>query len=277
MKYREGMSSSRSSGKQHSGHSSSRPRGRKPSAGSQRNGGPCWLAGLHAVQAVLENPHRTILRILLTETAAQELETRMQRSLPPETERVDRTQLERFLGSDMVHQGAAVLVEPLEAVALEDALERSGPVLVLDQVTDPRNVGAILRSAAAFGAACVVMQDRHAPPESAVLAKAASGALEHVPVVRVVNLSRTIVQLKEAGLWAIGLDAGGSVLDGSALGGRRAALVLGAEGDGLRRLTRESCDEISGLKMAGGMESLNVSVAASVALYEVVRTVSTAG
>uniref|UniRef100_A0A6P4FML2 23S rRNA (Guanosine-2'-O-)-methyltransferase RlmB-like n=1 Tax=Drosophila rhopaloa TaxID=1041015 RepID=A0A6P4FML2_DRORH len=167
-----------------------------------------------------------------------------------------------------VHQGVAVLVEPLEAVAIEDALERPGPVLVLDQVTDPRNVGAILRSAAAFGASCVVMQDRNAPEEGAALAKAASGALEVVPLVRVVNLARCLETLKQNDCWVVGLDAGGGRLEGSSLQGRRAALVLGSEGDGLRRLTRENCDEIAGLHMPGTMESLNVSVAAAIGLYE---------
>ncbi|GBR01433.1 hypothetical protein AOE01nite_01280 [Acetobacter oeni] len=226
---------------------------------------------MHAAQAVLENPKRTVLRVLLSAEVHEEFARRLSVTLPPDAERADRAQFSALLGSEAVHQGVAILVEPLEAMDLEDALERPGPVLVLDQVTDPRNVGAILRSAAAFGAACVVMQDRHAPDESAALAKAASGALEVVPLVRVVNLSRCIDTLKQHDIWTIGLDAGGSRLDGSSLGGRRAALVLGSEGDGLRRLTREGCDEISGLYMPGTMESLNVSIAAAIGLYELAR------
>ena len=142
---------------------------------------------------------------------------------------------------------------------------------MLDQVTDPLNIGATLRSAAAFGAAGVVLQDRNAPEETGVMAKAASGALETVPLLRAVNLARTLVALKAAGLWVVGLDAGAPALRGTSLDGRRAVLVLGAEGDGMRRLVRETCDELAGLAMPGLMESLNVSAAATLALYELTR------
>ncbi|GBQ94973.1 ribosomal large subunit 23S rRNA methyltransferase SpoU [Acetobacter nitrogenifigens DSM 23921 = NBRC 105050] len=224
------------------------------------------------MQAALENPARTILRVLLTTEARPDFIERLSTPLPASVETTDRAHLAALLGAETVHQGVAALVEPLEAMDLEDALERPGPILVLDQVTDPRNVGAILRSAAAFGAACIVMQDRHAPDEGTALAKAASGALEIVPLIRVVNLARSLETLKRQDIWTIGLDAGGSRLNGSSLGGRRAALVLGSEGDGLRRLTREACDEIAGVYMPGHMESLNVSVAAAVGLYELIRT-----
>jgi 23S rRNA (guanosine2251-2'-O)-methyltransferase len=150
-------------------------------------------------------------------------------------------------------------------------LERAGPLIVLDQVTDPRNIGAILRSAAAFGVAAVITQDRNAPEETGAMAKAASGALETVPLLRAVNIARTLIALKAAGIWVVGLDAGGGALAGPTLADRRIALVLGAEGEGLRRLTRETCDEIAGLAMKGAMESLNVSAAAAVALYELAR------
>ncbi|MFM7416436.1 MAG: 23S rRNA (guanosine(2251)-2'-O)-methyltransferase RlmB, partial [Alphaproteobacteria bacterium] len=167
----------------------------------------------------------------------------------------------------------ALLVEPLEAVALEDAIAASdGPVLLLDQVTDPRNVGAILRSAAAFGAACVVLQDRHAPPETGALARAASGALDIVPVVREVNLSRAIASLQKAGFWVMGLAGDATrTLAEACPKDRRVALVLGAEDAGLRRLQRETCDELVRLPITQAMESLNVAAAAAVALYEVVR------
>jgi 23S rRNA (guanosine2251-2'-O)-methyltransferase len=172
----------------------------------------------------------------------------------------------------VAHQGVALLADVLAPPSLAAVLERSGPIVVLDQVSDPRNVGAILRSAAAFGAAAVVTQDRNAPEETGALAKAASGALETVPLLRAVNVARTLIALKAAGCWVVGLDAAGGVpLAGPSLASRRVALVLGAEGDGLRRLTRETCDELARLDMPGPMESLNVAAAAAVALYEIRR------
>jgi 23S rRNA (guanosine2251-2'-O)-methyltransferase len=158
---------------------------------------------------------------------------------------------------------------------MQQVLDREGPVLVLDQVSDPRNVGAILRSAAVFGACAVITQDRNAPEESGALAKAASGALERIPLLRAVNIARTLVALKAAGCWVVGLDASGAALSGPALSQRRVALVLGSEGEGMRRLTRETCDELAGIPMMGGggsaIDSLNVSAAATVALYELAR------
>lgn len=233
--------------------------------------GSVWLHGLHPVAAALANPARRLKRLLLTEEAEATLQARLPHPWPLAAERADRAKLDHLLGRDTVHQGAALLADLLAPPALSAVLERPGPVLVLDQVVDPRNVGAVLRSAAAFGAACVITQDRNAPEETGVLAKAASGALEHIPLLRAVNLARTLVALKAAGLWVIGLDSGGAPLRGTPLAERRVALVLGAEGAGLRRLTRETCDEIAGLAMPGLMESLNVSAAATVALYELSR------
>ena len=233
--------------------------------------GAIWLYGLHAVAAALANPARRLRHLVLTEEAQQALERRQAPPWPLPPEQVDRPRLDHLLGRDIAHQGAALLADPLPTPSLQQALERPGPLVVLDQVTDPRNVGAILRSAAAFGVATVITQDRNAPEETGALAKAASGALETIPLLRAVNIARTLIALKAAGIWTVGLDTGGAPLSGPALAGRRIALVLGAEGEGLRRLTRETCDEVAGLHMPGKMESLNVSAAASIALYELTR------
>ncbi|MGC8468743.1 MAG: TrmH family RNA methyltransferase [Acetobacteraceae bacterium] len=236
-------------------------------------GGAVWLYGTHAVAAALANPHRRLRRLMLTEEAEAALAARLPRPWALSAERVERARIDQLLGRETVHQGAALLADPLAPPALAQVLERPGPVLVLDQVADPRNVGAILRTAAAFAAAAVIGQDRHAPEETGALAKAASGALETMPFLRAVNLARTLVALRAAGFWVVGLDgAAQQALSGPALRARRVALVLGAEGEGLRRLTRETCDELAALPMPGGMESLNVSAAAAVALYELGRS-----
>lgn len=233
--------------------------------------GAVWLYGIHAIDAALGNPARRLRRLILTEEAEASLLARRPQPWPLQPERADRAKIDGLLGRDAVHQGAALLADPLGTPLLASVLERPGPVLVLDQVNDPRNIGAVLRSAAAFGACCVISQDRNAPEETGALAKAASGALEIVPLIRAVNLARTLVALKAAGFWTVGLDAGGAALSGPALAERRVALVLGAEGPGMRRLVRETCDEVAGLAMPGSMESLNVSAAATVALYELNR------
>ncbi len=233
--------------------------------------GTVWLHGIHPVAAALANPARRPKRLLLTEDAEAALLAQCPQPWPLAVERIERARLDHLLGRDTVHQGAALLTDLLTPPALAAVLARPGPILVLDQVTDPRNIGATLRSAAAFGAAAVVLQDRNAPEETGVMAKAASGALEIVPLLRAVNLARTLVALKAAGLWVVGLDAGAPGLRGTALSERRVVLVLGAEGDGMRRLVRETCDELCGLAMPGTMESLNVSAAATLALYELTR------
>jgi 23S rRNA (guanosine2251-2'-O)-methyltransferase len=233
--------------------------------------GTVWLYGHHAVAAALANPARRLRRLLLTEEA----EAAMTQHLAPPwalaPERVERARLDQLLGRDVVHQGAALLADPLAPPSLQSVLDKRGAIVVLDQVTDPRNVGAIMRSAAAFGAAAVITQDRNAPEETGALAKTASGALETMPLLRAVNIARTIIALKAANIWCIGLDAAGKPLSGPAFAERRVAIVLGAEGEGLRRLTRETCDEIAGLSIKGAMDSLNVSAAAAVALYELSR------
>jgi len=182
----------------------------------------------------------------------------------------DVADLGRLVPHDAPHQGVVIEVESLEEIWLDDILQSAGErstLLVLDQVTDPHNVGAILRSAAAFGAAGIVTQDRHSPPESGVVAKSASGALERVPWARVVNLARALEEIGEAEFWRIGLAGDAEISLAEALGPKRVALVLGAEGGGLRPNTREHCDALARLPISDAVESLNVSNAAAIALY----------
>ena len=247
---------------------------RRPVAGAPP--GTVWLYGVHAVVAALGNPARRLRRLLLTPEAEATITSRLPAPWPLQPERVDRARLDQLLGRDMAHQGVALLADPLAPPQLAHALERPGPLLILDQVNDPRNVGAILRTAAVFGVSAVITQDRNAPEETGAMAKAASGALETVPLIRAVNIARTLVALKAAGVWIVGLDAAGAKLSGAAFAGRRVALVLGSEGEGLRRLTRDTCDELAGIQMQTGkpitLDSLNVSSAAAIALYELSRT-----
>ena len=222
--------------------------------------------GRHAVAAALDNPKRKVVKAWATHDAAQVM--RFPKDVPVTL--ADVADLGRLVPGDAPHQGVVIEVEPLEEAWLDDLLtgapERA-VLLVLDQVTDPHNVGAILRSAAAFGATGIVTQDRHSPPESGALAKAASGTLETVPWVRTVNLARALGDIAEAGFWRIGL-AGEADMDlKEALGPPRIALVLGAEGPGMRSNVREHCDALARLPIRDAMESLNVSNAAAVALY----------
>jgi 23S rRNA (guanosine2251-2'-O)-methyltransferase len=234
----------------------------------QSHGGPQRprLWGRHAVAAALDNPERKVVRAWATrETAAF-----MQFPKDVAVTLAEASDLGRLVPHDAPHQGVVIEVEPLEDAWLDGILggaDERAVLLVLDQVTDPHNVGAILRSAAAFGAIGIVTQDRHAPPESGVVAKAASGALERVPWVRVVNLARALEEIAEAGFWRIGLAGDAEVELREALGPARIALVLGAEGAGLRPNTREHCDALARLPITDAVESLNVSNAAAVALY----------
>ena len=222
--------------------------------------------GKHAVAAALDNPARKVLRAWATRDGAAAMQ--FPGGVPVTF--ADVADLGRLVPPDAPHQGVVIEVEPLEEIWLGDMLGDASEralLLVLDQVTDPHNVGAILRSAAAFGAIGIVTQDRHSPPESGALAKAASGALERVPWARVVNLARALEEIGEAGFWRIGL-AGEAQMDlQEALGPARVALVLGAEGPGLRPNTREHCDALARLPISSTVESLNVSNAAAVALY----------
>ena len=224
------------------------------------------LWGKHAVAAALDNPDRKILKAWATREAAGF----MQFPKDVAVTLADVADLGRLVPHDAPHQGVVIEVEALDDIWLDgilaDAPERA-VLLVLDQVTDPHNVGAILRSAAAFGAIGIVTQDRHSPPESGVIAKAASGALERVPWARVVNLARALEEIGNAGFWRIGLAGDADTDLREALGPQRVALVLGAEGAGLRHNTREHCDALARLPITGAVESLNVSNAVAVALY----------
>jgi 23S rRNA (guanosine2251-2'-O)-methyltransferase len=224
------------------------------------------LWGKHAVAAALDNPERKVLRAWATREAV----AFMQFPKDVAVTLAEAPDLGRLVPHDAPHQGVVIEVEPLEEVWLDgliSAPSERAVLLVLDQITDPHNVGAILRSAAAFGAVGIVTQDRHSPPESGVVAKAASGALERVPWARVVNLARALEEIAEAGFWRIGLTGDAETELKDALGPARVALVLGAEGPGLRPNTREHCDALAKLPISDAVESLNVSNAAAVALY----------
>ena len=238
----------------------------QPPRGAAENG-PLRLYGLHAVEAALQNPKRSVLRLLMTENAENRLKAALAGRAP---ERVSPRDLDRLLGPDTVHQGVLLETEPLPEPSLHDiaaSAETQGPLVVLDQVTDPHNVGAILRSCAVFGASGLVMTRRHSPPLDGALAKSASGALEHVPVALVQNLARALAELKELGLIVIGLDGEAPDRLEEINWPERAALVLGAEGKGLRQLTRDSCDRLARIATDGPLASLNVSNAAAVALH----------
>ena len=239
---------------------------RRPAGGADD-----WIWGWHAVEAALANPRRgPPVRLVATPDRAKQLEAKFGRGLHPDI--ADSHQVGLALPQGAVHQGVALRPAPLEDAELADFELRPGAVvLVLDQVTDPQNVGAILRSAAAFGVVGVVLQDRHAPKLAGALAKAAAGAIEKVLVAHVVNLSRALDELSKAGWRTVGLAGEADRGLHQVLDGAPTVLVLGSEGEGLRRLVAEHCDELAKIPMPGGFESLNVSAAAAVALYEASR------
>ena len=231
--------------------------------------GQVRLWGRHAVEAALNNPERDHRKLWATREGLATLDG----ELPPDfpLEFADGSDLARLVARDAPHQGLVLECAPLEDRFLTDVLDGDPrrPIVVLDQVTDPHNVGAILRSAAAFDAAAIVTQDRHAPPEGGVLAKSASGALEIVPWVRVVNLARALEEIAEAGYWRLGLAGKAEATLAEALPAGPVALVLGAEGEGMRHNIAAHCDGLARLPISDAMESLNVSNAAAVALYAV--------
>jgi len=251
-------------------HRRPRPGDRKPNrfpprSPAERRPDSLWVYGIHPVLAALANPRREIRRIVATANAISRLEA-AGATIPLKPEEASPRQLSHLVGMDAVHQGVALEVAPLPALTLDD-LADARLVVVLDQVTDPHNVGAILRSAVAFAADAVITTGRHAPAESGVLAKAASGALDTINLIEVQNLARALEDLGSRGFTRIGLDSEADTPIDEAMGGERIALVLGAEGKGLRRLTRDTCDRLARLSVPGAIASLNVSNAAVLALY----------
>ena len=231
---------------------------------------PVWIYGTHAVGAVLQNPDRVVLRIIV---ASREQVDDFGKGFSKKVEIVDKQVFASLFGKDAIHQWCAVLVEPRKDVFLEDILrdETPRPIVVLDQVTDPHNVGAILRSAAAFDAKCLIVTENHSPSETSVLSKTASGALEIVPIVRVVNLYQCLQTLKKHDYWCVGLDERGTrYVNELDLCGKY-AFIIGSEGKGMRRLTKESCDILSKLPVSAKFTTLNAAQACTVTLYESMR------
>src|SRR6185312_1929491 len=227
--------------------------------------GPAVLYGWHTVTMALQNPKRRIRKLILTENAARRLaEENIASRVTPEIVRPN--EIDRLLTADAVHQGLLAEADPLPSPDVE-TLKLEGMVLVLDQITDPHNVGAILRSAAAFAVKAIVTTARHSPEATGVLAKSASGALELVPLVTVQNLARELTELNDRGFMTVGLDSEGTEDLGTVTLQQPLALVLGAEGKGLRQLTRETCSVVARLDVPGEIKSLNVSNAAVLALY----------
>lgn len=250
-----------------SGPLGGRPRpGRDDGQPAPASDGLVRLYGLHTVRAALDNPRRRIERLLVTRNALQRLGLAEPLKLPFPAEIVEPRALDRLLGADAVHQGVLAETRPLQPKRLSE-LSGTPLLIVLDQVTDPHNVGAILRSSVAFGAGALVTTARHSPSESGVLAKAASGALEHIDLIEVRNLADALGQLHGLGFQTIGLDSEGPAELEKSFAGVRIALVLGAEGKGLRQKTRETVTTLARLDMPGAIRSLNVSNAAAVALY----------
>jgi 23S rRNA (guanosine2251-2'-O)-methyltransferase len=266
MSERDQKSRFRPKGRDFGGRPGGKPSGKPPWRDREaRADGPAILYGWHTVTAALANPNRTIRKLLLTENAARRLaDENIDTRVPPEL--VRPSLIDQRLGPDAVHQGLLAEADPLPSPDI-DTLPQEGIVLVLDQITDPHNVGAILRSAAAFGVKAIVTTARHSPEATGVLAKSASGALELVPFVTVQNLARALGELNDNGFMTVGLDSEGSENLGAVPLQAPLALVLGAEGKGLRQLTRDTCQVVARLDMPGEIKSLNVSNAAVLALY----------
>lgn len=242
---------------------------RRKSSSRPPNTGGNWLWGVHAVTAALANPNRKLVRLVGTKNGLARLPGAL-----PHAEALEPGAIDALLPRDAVHQGLAAQFEPLEPVQIEDVIA-AGPsrIVVLDQVSDPHNLGAIYRSAAAFGFQAIVLQTRNAPPISGIVAKAAVGAVETVQECRVVNIARALAALNEAGFHTVGLAGGGaSMIHNAVSGAQRLAIVLGAEGPGIRPGVAKACAELAQIPIAADMESLNVSNAAAIAFYEANRS-----
>ena len=233
------------------------------------------LYGRHAVISAINNQNRRINKILCTQENFNELKSATQKQNINQVviNVVERKEIDKILPQDAVHQGFALYCQPLENITIEDIIFASNQnpkchVLILDQVTDPQNIGAIIRSCVAFNTLALVIQDKNSPPETGAMAKAAAGMLEKLPIARVTNLSRAIQQLQEAGFWVVGMDGyATTTIDKMNKSGKN-AIVMGSEGKGMRRLVEENCDMTVKLDISPDVESLNVSTAAAIALYE---------
>ncbi len=247
---------------------------RKPQVTVRSASDRYWLYSWHAVLPALANPERQIIRLFATDAALEKLKQHPEASAYLSLVQFATPEMfQHFLSPDAVHQGIAIEVKPLPEQGIEVLQNNAakGPVLLLDQVTDPHNVGAILRSAAAFDCPAIIVPAHHSAPETGIIARAAAGALETVPLIRVPNLSRAMLALKSQGYWIAGLDADAKDYVHTAKLPEKLALVLGAEGKGMRRLTTDHCDMMLKLPMTERMESLNVSNAAAIAMYEVFK------
>lgn len=229
------------------------------------------LYGRHAVLAAIKNPNRKISKLLCTKENFEEI-----KKVNPQIniQIVDRKEIDKLLPTDSVHQGFAAFCYELPAVSIEDLINTSNKlenchVLILDQVTDPQNIGAIIRSAVAFNTLALIIQDKNSPQETGSMAKASAGMIEHLPIIRVTNLSRAIKQLKDAGFWTIGMDGYAKTTISELKKGGKNAIIMGSEGKGMRRLVEENCDITIRLPMNEKVESLNVATAAAIVLYEI--------
>jgi 23S rRNA (guanosine2251-2'-O)-methyltransferase len=249
------------------------PQSRRGGEAEPVKAGRVILYGRHAVSAALVNPARRLRRLNATQRALEPFQTGQLLPAELDVQICDEARLGRLLGPDVPHQGLALEVDMLADISINDVLEagNTGPLIMLDQVTDPQNFGAILRSAAAFGAAAVISQDRHSPSETGALAKAASGTLEIMPWCKVVNLSRALETIGESGYWRIGLTGHAAQDLAASFNGSKVCLVLGAEGAGLRPNVADHTDVLARLPISARVESLNVSTAAAVALYAAVN------